>query len=248
MKIIFQLTRFPGKFKQSKPDEFFHDFDLYSAPGGNGQPSSVGFQLPDIFQTIAHESGPIFNFKESSRADFWLKRGEECSEKRVHDVTKHLVTIYKNKRMQVFHSMARTRAALRSKEFFRIYTSPSDSIVGKKSQRTSKMRLRLQKPKKPFSYQMEYEKLRGLRESEEELAKVQAYIDKMIAKNIKKFEDDKKKQQLTVEKVEYHYPTLQELVTSVVIKLSSTDFRRILVEHTASETPQTEKTQTTHQQ
>lgn len=59
---------------------------------------------------------------------------------------------------------------------------------------------------------MEYEKLRGLRESEEELAKVQAYIDKMIAKNIKKFQDEKKKQQLKVKEVEYHYPTLQELV------------------------------------
>lgn len=62
---------------------------------------------------------------------------------------------------------------------------------------------------------MEYEKLRGLRESEEELAKVQAYIDRMIAKNIKKFEDEKKKQQEKneKEKPEYHYPTLQELVS-----------------------------------
>lgn len=116
--------------------------------------------------------------------------------------------------------MARTRAALRSKEFFRLYTSPSDSIAGKKSQRMSKLRTRLQKPKKPFSYQMEYEKLRGLRESEEELAKVQAYINTMIAKNIKKFEDEKKKQQLMVEKVEYHYPTLQELVTRAAINFS----------------------------
>lgn len=219
MKIIFRLNCFAGKFKQSKSDEFFHDFDLYSAPGGNGQPSTVGFQLPDIFQTIHHETGPNFNFKSSTKADFWLKTGEERSEKRVYEVTKHLVTIYKNKRMQVFHSMAQTRAALRSKEFFLIYTSPSDSIVGKKSQRNSKLRARLQKPKKPFSYQMEYEKLRGLHESEEELAKVQAYIDKMIAKNIKKFEDEKKKQQLTMEKVEYHYPTLQELVTCANINL-----------------------------
>lgn len=114
--------------------------------------------------------------------------------------------------MQVFHNMARTKAALRSKEFFRLYTSPSDSILNKKSPRASKLRTRLQKPKKPFSYQMEYEKLRGLRESEEELAKVQAYIDRMIAKNIKKFEDEKKKQLLKEVKVEYHYPTLQELV------------------------------------
>lgn len=180
----------------------------------------MGFQLPDIFQTIGHESAPNFNFKESSQADFWLKSGEDRSEKRVHDVTKHLVSIYKNKRMQVFHTMARTRAAMRSKEFFRLYTSPTDSILDKKSQRTSKFRTRMQKPKKPFSYQMEYEKLRGLRESEEELAKVQAYINRMIAKNIKKFEDEKKKQQLAVEKVEYHYPTLQELVKLGKIKFS----------------------------
>lgn len=208
--------------KQSKSDEFFHDFELFSAPHGNGEASTVGFQLPDIFQTIGRETGPSFAFKESPKVDFWVKGDSEGrSEKRVHEVTKHLVKIYKNKRMQVFHNMARTRAALRSKEFFRIYTSPSDSILSKKSQRASKLRARFQKPKKPFSYQMEYEKLRGLRESEEELAKVQAYIDKMIAKNIKKFEDEKKKQELKTVKVEYHYPTLQELV----IYLFSSTFR-----------------------
>lgn len=81
-----------------------------------------------------------------------------------------------------------------------------------KNQRASKLRARFQKPKKPFSYQIEYERLRGLRESEEELAKVQAYIDKMVAKNIKKFEEEKKKQQLAEKYIEYHYPTLQELV------------------------------------
>lgn len=244
----FPIESFPGKFKQSKSDEFFHDFDLYSAPGGNGQPSTVGFQLPDIFQTIGHESGPNFNFKESDKADFWLKSGENRSEKRVHDVTNHLATIYKNKRMQVFHNMARTRAALRSKEFFRLYTSPSSSIIGKKSQRTSKLRTRLQKPKKPFSYQMEYEKLRGLRESEEELAKVQAYINTMIAKNIKKFEDEKKKQQLMVEKVEYHYPTLQELVTRASINFSWPQLFRLLAEQATSENPRAEETQAAHKQ
>lgn len=186
------------------------DFDLYAAPRGNGESSTVGFQLPDIFQTIGQQTGPNFAFKDSARPDFWSKG--DSSEVRVHKVTKHLVTIYKDKRMQVFHNMARTKAALRSKEFFRLYTSPSDSILNKRSQHAAKLRTRFQKPKKPFSYQMEYEKLRGLRESEEELAKVQAYIDRMIAKNIKKFEDEKKKRLEKEVKVEYHYPTLQELV------------------------------------
>lgn len=229
MKIIFQSTysRFPGKFKQSKSDEFFHDFDLYSAPHGNGEASTVGFQLPDIFQTIGSESGPSFAFSASSKPDFWAKSNASSSEKRVHEVTKNLAGIYKNKRMQVFHNMARTRAALRSKEFFRLYTGPSDSIIGK-SPKTSKYRTRFhQKPKKPFSYQMEYEKLRGLRESEEELAKVQAYIDRMIAKNIKKFEDEKKKQQEKNVKVEYHYPTLQELVSESNPRLSGDLLPRI---------------------
>lgn len=219
--MIFHLTRFPGKMKQSKSDEFFHDFELFSAPHGNGEASTVGFQLPDIFQTVGSEAGTNFAFKGSPKTDFWVKEGsKECLEKRVHEVTKHLVTIYKNKRMQVFHNMARTRAALRSKEFFRIYTGPSDSILNRKSQRATKLRARFMKPKKPFSYQMEYEKLRGLRESEEELAKVQAYIDRMIAKNIKKFEDEKKKQQLKTVKVEY--PTLQELVIYFLSKTFQT--------------------------
>jgi hypothetical protein len=138
--------------------------------------------------------------------------------------------------MQVFHTMARTMGALRSKEFFRVYTSPSESILNK-SQRTSKLRTRFQKPKKPLSYQMEYEKLRGLRESEEELAKVQAYIEKMVAKNIKKFQEEKKKQQQQTEKVECHYPTLQELVRLVFLHQGeyNTGFDIISVEQAASE-------------
>lgn len=215
MKINFLFTRFPGKFKQSKSDDFFNDFDLFSAPCGNGEPSTVAFQLPDIFQTIGPEKAAGFACKESPREDFWLKGNGNSSEKRVREVTKHLVTIYKNKRMQVFHNLVRAKAALRSKEFFRIYTGQSNPIVSKSSQHAAKLRTRFQKPKKPFSYQMEYEKLRGLRESEEELAKVQAYIGKMITKNIKKFEEEKRKQQMKVNKVEYHYPTLQELVISL---------------------------------
>lgn len=203
MKILFC---FPGKIKQSKSDEFSHDYDLYSAPQGNGQPSTVGFQLPDIFQTAGSIPGPNFAFKNENKV--WHKNGQE----RIHEVTKHLATIYKNKRMQVFHTMARTRAALRSKEFFRIYTSPSASIGAKKPLFKSKFMLQLKKQKTPFNYQMEYEKLRGLRESEEELAKVTAYIDRMIAKNIKKFEDEKRKQLEKAPVEEYHYPTLQELV------------------------------------
>ena len=185
---------------------------MYSAPHGNGQKSSIGFQLPDIFQTVEHETGPGFAFKASLRTDVCVKEGSKCCEKRVHDVTKHLCTIYKNKRMEVFHKMAHSKAAFRSKEFFRLYINPDDSILRMKNKRASKLRARFQKPKKPFSYQIEYERLRGLRESEEELAKVQAYIDKMVAKNIKKFEEDKKKQQLAEKHIEYHYPTLQELV------------------------------------
>lgn len=210
MKTIFQLTRFPGKIKQWKSDEFQHDFDLYSSPRGNGQPSSVGFQLPDIFQSTGQESIPNFDFKGQ-------KGNEEKIEKRINEVTRHLATIYKNKRMQVFHNMAKTRVALRSKEFFRLYTG-STSIPSKRSVHAAKLRQRFQKPKKPFNYEMEYERLRGLRESEEELAKVQAYIDRMIAKNIKKYQDEKMKQQAKEEKVEIHYPTLQELVIILVLK------------------------------
>lgn len=225
---IDSSTFFPGKFKQSKSDEFFHDFELYSAPHGNGEASTVGFQLPDIFQSTGYESGPNFAFAGTSKTDSWTKYDVSSSEKRVHEVTKNLSLIYKTKRMQVFHVMARTRAALRSKEFFRLYTGPSDSIINRKSPKTSKFRTRFhQKPKKPFSYQIEYEKLRGLRESEDELAKVQAYIDRMIARNIKKFEDEKKKHQENIVKTEYHYPTLQELVSgSILIEFTWTDSER----------------------
>lgn len=58
---------------------------------------------------------------------------------------------------------------------------------------------------------MEYERLRGLRESEEELAKVQQHIDKMIEKNIKRMQEEKRKREPKVVKKD-EYPTLMELV------------------------------------
>lgn len=218
--VFFQCIRRPGKIKQSKSDEFFHDFDLFLAPRGNGDPSTVGFQLPDIFQTTSSENCAGFTFTDSAKTELCTKISEKSSEKRVREVTKHLASVFKQKRMQVLYSVARTKAALRSKEFFRLYTSPSDSILSRKSKTASNLRTRFQKPKKSLSYQMEYEKLRGLRESEEELARVQNYIDRMIAKNIKKFEDEKK-QELKTKNVEYRYPTLQELVKEAKIKVQS---------------------------
>lgn len=200
------IGRHSDKLKQSKPDEFFHDFDLYLAPSGNGQPSTVGFQLPDIFQSIDHKNEPTFGFKKSTGNDL-------TSQSRVHEVTKNLISIYKQKRMRVFHSMARTKAALRSKEFFRIYLSPSEAIATKKTRFKSKFHPKGRK--QPFDYKQEYEKLRGLQESQEELIKVQAHIDKMIEKNMKKLEEEKKKKKArAVVEEKNQYTTLKELVSS----------------------------------
>lgn len=217
MKNIFPNDLFLGKLKQSKSDEFFHDFELYIAPHGNGQPSSISIELPDIFETTktAHTTSRL--------QPTTTKRHETQLEKRIHDVTKRLISIHKRKRMEVFHQMAQTVASKRSKEFLLIYSNPIEAMRLRKQRKISKFQAQLKRPKKPFSYQMEYEKLRGLKESEEELAKVQAYIDKMIAKNIKKLQEEKRKKELTLKKVEYHYPTLLELVS---LKFKSSIFRR----------------------
>jgi hypothetical protein len=210
------IKNFTDKFKQSKPDEFLYDFDLYVAPRGNGQPSTFGLQLPDIFQNIGQESMPSFAFKGASRKSSWEEHNK--TQARVHEVTKNLISIYKQKRMRVFHHMARTQAALRSKEFFQIYLTPSEAISKKKVYFRSKFHPKT-KPKK-FDYRLEYERLRGLKESEEELAKVQAYIDKMIEKNIKKMEAEKKKKQGIQKKVveeKNQYTTLTELVSQKII-------------------------------
>jgi hypothetical protein len=221
-------ARCPGKIKQSKSDEFYRDFDLYSAPHGNNETSTaVPLQLPDIFQINDFESTSTSslstvttstilsrNVKKSSTIDSDSISSQFLCKSR-ENITKKLITIYKNKRLQVFYNMARTRATARSKEFFRIYLNPSESLMKNKSHHKYHRTKYHKKKEKPFSYEMEYERLRGLRESEEELAKVQAYIDKMIAKNIKKFEEEKRKRQMAEKQqpaAECHYPTLQELV------------------------------------
>lgn len=159
--------------------------------------------MPDIFQSIDHENKPNFGFKNSTGIN------STSQQSRVHEVTKNLISIYKQKRMRVFHSMARTKAALRSKEFFRIYLSPSEAIATKKIRFKSKFHPKGGR-KKPFDYKQEYEKLRGLQESQEELIKVQAHIDKMIEKNMKKLEEDRKK---AVVEEKNQYTTLKELVS-----------------------------------
>ncbi|CRK99186.1 CLUMA_CG012500, isoform A [Clunio marinus] len=201
-----------NKIKQSKSDEFFHDFDLYIPPHGNGQPSSINIQLPDVFQSTDRDIDSKIGFTKSSRNNGWIQGNLSNSEKRVYQITKYFISTYKNRRVQVFHNIARTKAALRSKEFFRIYTSPSESIISKRSKQVSKIKASLKKSKNPYGYQFDHEKLRGFEESKEELAKVQAHIDKMIAKNLKRLQEEKLKKEATMKKVERHYPTLRELL------------------------------------
>jgi hypothetical protein len=150
-------------------------------------------QLPDINGSV-HSS--MSEFPTSMKSGTMT-----ATEKRVNDVTKNLITMYRTKRIQVFHSMAKTKTAMRSKEFFKIYLNPSETIMKRKKPVLFKNKFHKPKPK-PFCYQMEYERLRGLRESEEELAKVQAYIDKMIQKNIKKYEEEKRKRQMAEKAVD----------------------------------------------
>lgn len=181
---------------------------MYNAPQGDGQLNeAVGYQLPDIFQVDS------INYCTKDSKDFTdcCPRTQLTSiQKRSHEVTKNLISIYKKKRMQIFHNIAKTRKSLRTKEFFRIYLSSSDTTVNKKSHM---YKTKFHKTKeKPLNYQMEYERLRGLKESEEELAKVQAYIDKMIEKNIKKIEEEKRRRQMAQKPEDSHYSTLQELV------------------------------------
>lgn len=195
--------------------------DLYIAPKGDGQLSTaVGFQLPDIFQ------GGSTNFIPKDFPDLALT----SAQKRSHEVTKNLISIYKNKRMQIFHNIIKTRKSLCTKEFFRIYLSPTDATVNKKSLHARKYKTKFHKSfekQKPLNYQMEYERLRGLKESEEELAKVQAYIDKMIARNMKKMEDEKKRRQMVQKPEACHYSTLQELVIFLLTSRALVDGRNL---------------------
>lgn len=162
---------------------------------------TVGDQLPDIFTQ---------NETTSTKSKSICQKQLTPSQRHSHEVTKNLISIYKRKRMQIFHDIARTRMSMSTKEFFRIYLNPSD--FGKKS---SLYRTKFHKKKeKPLNYRMEYERLRGLRESEEELAKVQAYIDKMIARNMKKYEEQKR--QAAMKSDEAHYSCAQDFVRSLL--------------------------------
>lgn len=70
---------------------------------------------------------------------------------------------------------------------------------------------------------MDFDTLRGFKESSEELEKVQQYIDEMIAKSMKKIQDKRKLEE--AQTIVYHYPTLQELVIT-----SYTNAKNIMIE------------------
>lgn len=137
-----------------------------------------------------------------------MRKDQNPAEKRVHEVTRKLIGTYKNKRMKVFHELARTRACLRSKDFFRLYT---DCNVNGTRKKTPLFKSKFHYPKpKSAGYPMDFDTLRGFKESSEELEKVQQYIDQMIAKSMKKIQDKRKLEE--AQTIVYHYPTLQELV------------------------------------
>ena len=140
-----------------------------------------------------------------------MRKDQSPAEKRVHEVTRKLIGTYKNKRMKVFHELARTRACLRSKDFFRLYTS--DCNAGGVRKKTPLFKSNFHSPKtKSAGYPMDFDTLRGFKESSEELEKVQQYIDTMIAKSMKKIQDKRKLEE--AQTIVYHYPTLQELVNT----------------------------------
>lgn len=140
-----------------------------------------------------------------------MRKDQSPAEKRVHEVTRKLIGTYKNKRMKVFHELARTRACSRSKDFFRLYTSDCNVGVARKKIPLFKSKFHYPKPKSS-GYPMDFDTLRGFKESSEELKKVQQYIDEMIAKNMKKIQDKRKLEE--AQTIVYHYPTLQELVNT----------------------------------
>lgn len=155
--------------------------------------------------------GPAALLQKSLKKDFSVPKDQNPAEKRVQEVTTKLIGTYKNKRMKVFHELARSRACLRSKNFFRIYTSV-DNVSGVRK-KTPLFKSKYHNPKpKSAGYPMDFDTLRGFKESSEELQKVQKYIDKMIAETMKKVQD--KKLLEDAEKIVYHYPTLQELVNT----------------------------------
>lgn len=114
--------------------------------------------------------------------------------------------------MKVFQELARTRACLRSKDFFRIYTSDCGT---RKKTPLFKSKFHYPKPKSAAGYPMDFDTLRGFKESKQELEKVQQYIDEMIAKSTKKVQDQRKLEE--AQTIVYHYPTLHELVSLTLI-------------------------------
>lgn len=122
----------------------------------------------------------MFEFKMSS---------ESISiEQKTVEVTKNLVAAHKAARFKIFTDLSKTKAALRSKEFFRRYKNPSESI-GKINKRSLLCRPK-QKPKR---YCFDEWALRSVQEIELERKKIQAYLNQVIADDLKRIKKEEAK-------------------------------------------------------
>lgn len=130
-----------------------------------------------------------------------------ASEKRIHDVTKNLISIAKKKRMLVFHTLAKTKVASYTRGFFNVFTNPS-SVIGCKIRKPKVFPPIHLKPRYPGSYVFDHTKLRTAEETEEELRKIRAFIDKFVERDMKKFEERKKRE--AEEKANLRLPPLYE--------------------------------------
>lgn len=119
------------------------------------------------------------------------------------------MTIYKNKRMQVFQHLSTKQNSPRLKEFFKFYLDPT-SKRREMFQRNARLRLNPLKPRTKGGYLMDFEKLRSLEDSNVELEKIQQYIDEIIEKNLKKMAEKRKEEQ---NKNTFKLPSLKETVT-----------------------------------
>lgn len=163
-----------------------------------GKTASKGLKLPPIYQVLEEQTPLDFAFKEASNEFGWLNEPNiNIDEVKTDYVTKKLIKAHRNGRLKIFYELARTKAGLRSREFFRRYKNPSECI-GSQAKRGPLCR-RKEKLKR---YRLDEWALRTSEKISIERQKIQTYLEQVIEADLvrlkkeelkRKREDDEKK-------------------------------------------------------
>lgn len=205
--------------KQVKSKQFHKDFELNTYTYANEEKSEL--KLPPITKQFEADSfKKIFEFKKCI-----INHAIKVNEQSAAEVTEKLIAAHKATRLKIFNDLARTKAALRSKEFFRRFKNPSETI-GVRGKRSLLCRV----TRKPKKYCFDEWAIRNAEELAIERHKIRAHLKHVIEADLErvKKEEAKKSREAELNKIKQEQAKRKMQLKQIIKNLPNEEYMRRL--------------------